>query len=176
MRSLVRALVGFMSALVLLGAFSVPSHFVAYAAECSGSGIKTTDQEAGFDRILIDGIIFANITDDDVDGNCTSAEACKLAGQCTLNQILQVFVNVTILILGVSGSLVLLMFVYGGFLWTTSLGQPDRIEKGKETVINATIGFVIIIMSYSLINFLISALAGDEQSQTIQETIEEAQQ
>ncbi|MBI5022708.1 MAG: hypothetical protein HZC05_00885 [Candidatus Magasanikbacteria bacterium] len=34
--------------------------------------------------------------------------------------------------LGITGSLALLFFIYGGFLWLTSGGSPDKIKKGRD--------------------------------------------
>ena len=61
-------------------------------------------------------------------------------------------------ILGVVGALSLLFFVYGGMLWLTSMGNSERINKGKETLIWATIGLVVIFSSYAILNVVINAL------------------
>lgn len=62
--------------------------------------------------------------------------------------------------LGLSGALALAMFVWGGFQWLISGGDPSRVTKGKETLYWATIGLVVIFSSYTLVQFLIRALAG----------------
>lgn len=68
--------------------------------------------------------------------------------------------NVVKAILGIVGALALFMFVYGGMLWMTSGGNSSRIEKGKDTLIWATIGLFIIFASYAILNFILTALAG----------------
>ena len=65
--------------------------------------------------------------------------------------------NVIKTILGVVGALALFMFVYGGMLWMTSGGNSSRIEKGKDTLIWATIGLAIIFASYAILNFILTA-------------------
>ncbi|OGL62694.1 hypothetical protein A3C09_02330 [Candidatus Uhrbacteria bacterium RIFCSPHIGHO2_02_FULL_47_44] len=62
-------------------------------------------------------------------------------------------------ILGLSGSVALLMFVWGGFQYLWSGGDPKKVEKGKETLKNAVLGIVIIFFSYTLVNTLIKILA-----------------
>lgn len=62
------------------------------------------------------------------------------------------------LLMGVSGSLALLMFVYGGFVWTTAGGSPEAIKKGKQIFIWAVIGLLFIFISYALLNALFGAL------------------
>ncbi len=64
------------------------------------------------------------------------------------------------LVLGISGSLALLMFVYGGLIWLTASGEPGKIEKGKKTLIWATIGIGVLFGSFALANFVITGLAG----------------
>lgn len=63
-------------------------------------------------------------------------------------------------LLGVSGALALLMFIYGGILWIVSGGSQEKINKGKDTLIWATFGLAIIFMAYALVGFVIKALAG----------------
>ncbi|MEY4722784.1 MAG: iviTM7 protein [Candidatus Parcubacteria bacterium] len=64
------------------------------------------------------------------------------------------------IITGLSGSLALLMFVYGGFLWTTSHGNPEQVKKGKQMFINATLGLIVIFGAYALVNLVFSFIAG----------------
>ena len=61
--------------------------------------------------------------------------------------------------LSVVGSLALLMFVYGGFLWLTSRGDPKQVGKGKDTIMWATLGLAIIFGAYVLVNTIIDAVA-----------------
>jgi hypothetical protein len=63
-------------------------------------------------------------------------------------------------VLGIVGALALLMFVYGGFMWLTSGGSPDKIKKGKDILIWAVIGLAVIFASYALVDFVIRALGG----------------
>ncbi len=62
--------------------------------------------------------------------------------------------------IGVSGSLALLMFVYGGFLWLTSRGEPDKIKKGKGIFVWSVVGLAVIFSSYFLVQFVLKGVAG----------------
>ena len=62
--------------------------------------------------------------------------------------------------LGISGSIALLMFVWGGFLWLTSGGKPDRIKSGQDTLLWSTIGIAVIFGAYAIVNFLITSASG----------------
>ena len=61
-------------------------------------------------------------------------------------------------ILGVVGSLALLMFIYGGFTWMFAAGNNERVQKGKEILIWATIGLVVIFSAYGLIKLIFQGL------------------
>jgi len=62
-------------------------------------------------------------------------------------------------VLGLSGSIALLMFVYGGFLWLTSAGSPDKIKKAQGILIWATLGLVLIFGSYAIIDKILLTFA-----------------
>ena len=71
----------------------------------------------------------------------------------SLTCALQTFGNISQIILGLTGSLALLMFVYGGFLLVTSGGSQEKIGKGKKAITNAVIGIFIIMTSGLLIQY-----------------------
>lgn len=77
---------------------------------------------------------------------------------CGIAQILQTAVNITRLILGVMGSIALLMFAYGGIYFIIAAGNQNKVEKGKTILTNAVIGIVLILTSWTIINFLVIAL------------------
>ena len=69
--------------------------------------------------------------------------------------------NVIRAILGIVGSLTLLVFMYGGFLWVTSAGSEEKITKGKNIIIWASFGLAVIFASYALVTFIVGALTGE---------------
>lgn len=50
--------------------------------------------------------------------------------------------------LSLSGIIALLMVLYGGFLWLTSTGEANRVDKGKKVLVWATLGIVVIASAY----------------------------
>lgn len=108
------------------------------------------------------GIIFAGI--------CSSATApcdCRDNGNCTLENLLQVFVNISTFILGISGTVVLFVFVYGGFKWMIAQGDHKSIHEGTAAITAGVIGLIIIFGAYVAINFIVSGLttkSGDTPS------------
>lgn len=82
------------------------------------------------------------------------------AGTCGLPELIQVGINLARLILAISGSLALLMFVYGGFKWLTAAGVAERVDEGKKILTGAVIGLIIIFGAATIINFAQQALGG----------------
>lgn len=68
--------------------------------------------------------------------------------------------NVIKAILGLVGSLALLAFIYGGFLWVTSAGNDEKVKKGKDVIMWSAFGLAVIFASYALVNFVIGAVTG----------------
>lgn len=63
-------------------------------------------------------------------------------------------------ILGLVGSIALIMFIYGGFLWMTSAGNDKKISQGRDILLWSTIGLVVIFSSYALVKFVLSDFLG----------------
>lgn len=61
-------------------------------------------------------------------------------------------------ILGLSGSVALLMFIYGGVVYLTAQGENERIQRAKNTLTWATVGLAVIFGSYAFLNYLFKAL------------------
>lgn len=61
-------------------------------------------------------------------------------------------------ILGVVGSLALLMFVYGGLTWMTSSGNQEKVKKGRDIIVWSAIGLAVIFISYALTRFVLSTV------------------
>ena len=66
--------------------------------------------------------------------------------------------NVINAILGLVGSVALLMFVYGGLTWMTSSGSQEKVKKGRDIIIWSAIGLAIIFASYGLVRLLITSI------------------
>jgi hypothetical protein len=81
----------------------------------------------------------------------------KLEAPITETSVPRIIGNIIKAILAVVGALALGMFVYGGFTWLTSGGNPDRIKKGRDILLWAFIGLTIVFASYTLVDFILKA-------------------
>lgn len=64
-------------------------------------------------------------------------------------------------VLGIVGSLALLMFVYGGLIWMTSSGNQEKVKQGRDTLMWAAIGLVVIFSAYALTRVLLNSVVGN---------------
>ncbi|MBI5077605.1 hypothetical protein HZB94_04465 [Candidatus Falkowbacteria bacterium] len=79
---------------------------------------------------------------------------------CNLTAFEQMVANAAQIILGIAGSLTLLMFVIGGVQFLISGGNPKMIDKGKSTLKYATFGLALILLAGVAIKLLIGKLTG----------------
>ncbi|MBI2002992.1 hypothetical protein HYT45_04065 [Candidatus Uhrbacteria bacterium] len=86
------------------------------------------------------------------------AFAGELPNPLGTSDIRIIIANIIRAALGIVGSIALLMFIYGGFLWLTSGGNDEKVKKGKDTLVWATLGIATIFAAYAILNFVIGAL------------------
>lgn len=59
---------------------------------------------------------------------------------------------------GIAGSIALVMFVWGGILWLTAMGNSKQVDQGKQIFQWTTLGIIAMFASYTLVSFLFSSL------------------
>ena len=64
------------------------------------------------------------------------------------------------LFLQVVGLIAVLFVIYGGFRYVTSNGNEKVTSAAKQTILNALIGLVVIILSYVIVNVVTNAAFG----------------
>ena len=143
--------------LMLTYSFGIVTPALAEASSC-GTGVekvKWLEQATGIkDGLIIpcECLVGKQIITD-VAGNVIKVT-------CGLNEVLQTVINFTQLILALTGTTALLMFVYGGVMFILAGGNQDRVGKGKEILKAATIGIILIFTSWLIINFVIYTATG----------------
>ncbi len=66
--------------------------------------------------------------------------------------------NIVRVLLGFLGILAVCLIIYGGFLWMTSAGNPEQIDRAKKVLKNAIIGLILIFASFGIASFVIRSL------------------
>lgn len=75
----------------------------------------------------------------------------------TLYETIGKMVNVVLSLVGI---LLIILIVYGGFLWMGAQGNEEQVAKAKGYIKNAIIGIIITLMAYSISYFVLSKLSG----------------
>lgn len=60
--------------------------------------------------------------------------------------------------MGFIGAVALILFMYGGLTIMISRGSSDSIKKGKNIMVWAAIGIIIIFSSYAIVSFIIEKI------------------
>jgi hypothetical protein len=76
-------------------------------------------------------------------------------GTQDVRQTIGRIINVALSLLGV---IVLVIIIYGGFLWMTAGGNDEKVGEAKKWIFGGIIGLVIILSAYAIASFVISNL------------------
>ncbi|MFA6548144.1 MAG: hypothetical protein WCT11_04380 [Candidatus Magasanikbacteria bacterium] len=77
----------------------------------------------------------------------------KLDNPLNLSTDIKVIIGTVIKgVLGVMGGLVLLMVVWGGTVWMSAAGNPEKVKSGSQTILWALLGAIITSASYIILS------------------------
>ncbi len=101
-----------------------------------------------------------------IPADCTDSDEKETP--CGLDDLIQVFINFGMILLGLTGSLALFFFIYGGYVWLTSGGSPERITKGKNIIVQSLIGILIVFGAAMAVRYFQESLGYKKQSSETQ--------
>lgn len=132
--------------------FAIPSLAASHCAggtQCTATTLSACQAIPGCDWV----------TNSTTNNSCppNSTTLCNPLGNASVYTIIGRLISV---VLGLVGSIALLMFIYGGVVWMTSAGAADRVKKGREAILWSVIGMAVIFASYGLTTFLINNITG----------------
>ncbi|OGF34108.1 hypothetical protein A2533_00290 [Candidatus Falkowbacteria bacterium RIFOXYD2_FULL_35_9] len=96
-----------------------------------------------------DGLNLSATTSGLVTEEQTQSEADLLVAE-KIGTIIKVFLSII-------GIIFLMLIIFGGTLWMTAGGDQTQLTKGKNYIIYAAIGLVMIAGSYAVTDFVIRA-------------------
>jgi len=76
----------------------------------------------------------------------------------TLMDVISTIINLAFAIAGIVAVVYLIM---GGFNYVTAGGNPEAVDGAKTTLVNAIIGLVVILVSYLIIQFVMSQIGAN---------------
>lgn len=87
----------------------------------------------------------------------SSISECNIAkdhaGSDNLMGTINTIINV---VLGVLGLVAVVVIIYGGFMYTMSTGDAQKIKKAKDTIMYGVVGLVIALLAFAIVNFVLS--------------------
>ncbi len=89
---------------------------------------------------------------------CPPGIACPGTSGTGINSVNDFIATVINWLIGISFGIAVLFLIIGGFRYIVSGGDVESAEAAKNTIINAIIGIIIIILSYVIINAVVNLL------------------
>ena len=68
--------------------------------------------------------------------------------------------------IGIAGAVALIFVVYGGIAYTTSAGDPSKLQKAKQTIIYALIGLAIVALAEAITAFVSGMIRNADNAAT----------
>ena len=72
----------------------------------------------------------------------------------TMSDILIVGGNVMRILIMAAGALTVIAIILSGIFYIASTGDAGRVKRAKDILVNAMVGLVVILISYSLVTFI----------------------
>lgn len=71
---------------------------------------------------------------------------------------IKMFGNIVGVVIGLLGVALIVLIIYGGFIWMTAGGDTKKVEKGRDIIKNAVIGLVIVFAAYAITQFVLTKM------------------
>lgn len=56
---------------------------------------------------------------------------------------------------GAAGIVCVLTIIIGGYIYTTSAGDPSGVKRGKDVILGSSIGLVVVLMAFVITQFVL---------------------
>lgn len=90
-------------------------------------------------------------------------EDVQISGDIDKRPLGDVIKSMVNFFIGFLGFIAVIVFVYAGVLWVVSGGNDEQITKAKKMMTYAALGLLVVIMSFSIVQFITSSAGGGEQ-------------
>lgn len=81
---------------------------------------------------------------------------------CGLCHLFVMIRSVIVFLTGIAAVVLAIMLIVGGIMFVTAHGNPEWVTKARKTITGAIIGFLIVIMSWIIVNSVITFATGSE--------------
>jgi heme/copper-type cytochrome/quinol oxidase subunit 2 len=94
----------------------------------------------------------------DITGQCTQWQIDQGLCESGLRTLILKIINWILLFLGLVATGFL---IYGGFMYITSAGNEQNVDKAKKVIMYAAIGIIIIVLAAVLVNALVDIVSSN---------------
>lgn len=101
----------------------------------------------------------------------TNIAACNIDPSHKDDDLISDVNKIINVVIGVLGVVAVAVVIYGGFLFLTAQGDPGKIKKGKDSITWGVIGLIIALLSWSIINFVLTTTMSARTAQNSTTTI-----
>lgn len=108
----------------------------------------------------------AGISDQPVGGSSGITNPLGEGGSQTITDVLKKVIN---WMLGLVGFLALIALIIGGARMIMDFGNEEQVKKAKMTITWAVIGLLVVMLSYAIINIVVSDVLGGGQTKSVQQ-------
>jgi glucose uptake protein GlcU len=93
----------------------------------------------------------------DASSQVTTGITAACATACnTKTTLAGVFGEVANILIFLVGAVSVIMIIIGGLRYVTSNGDSKNVESAKNTLLYAVIGLIVAIVSYAIVNFVVT--------------------
>ncbi|MGE5327774.1 MAG: pilin [Thiobacillus sp.] len=85
-------------------------------------------------------------------GDAANTAVCKDKDKDQAPSFIKTLVNALLYVLGAVSVIVI---IFAGIFYTTSIGDAALITKAKNTLLYAVIGLVVAMLAYAIVNFVL---------------------
>lgn len=96
-----------------------------------------------------------DICSSDAPAPVKDANGCNGGSSSGISDAIQGILNGVI---GAAGLVAVVFIIIGGINYMTSAGDSNKVEKGKKTILYATIGLIICALSFAIVNWVIGSV------------------
>lgn len=94
-----------------------------------------------------------------------TAEKLQQDAEASLNpfhftSVLNLLGRITLASFASFGAILMIMYIWAGFLWMTAQGNSEQTGKAKTIIVWTSLGAVVILSSYILVDFVIKSILG----------------
>ena len=92
---------------------------------------------------------------EEVSGIYTTANVAGFATGANAESVDSIIAMIIYIVLGLVGTIFLGLIIYSGVRWMIAQGNEEKINKAKESLLNAVVGLIITLGAYALSYFII---------------------